>query len=485
MPDRTDRFDRPEHADGADRSERTERLNQAIDRIVSGQTASIGDDPELQSLLQLAGRLHAELPRDLPDPAFRAGLKSQLTQPLPIAPRRRALQPGRFPYLTAVGAIAAVFVAAISVGSLGIWLGGDSDDRPQSDGATSVTGQLLQPRTSAATTTAFDSGSLNQSDTSTATVLRQPAAVTLTSTTLPRSTPSAAATGTNRPAYGGASIPPLNATTIDTGLGTMADGSGTSPSDDVTYLLDIELPDLGTTAPVYWFSPLDATALVKSLVESLDMSGDVVTSETVGKRSYHIEDASGRTLHCTAESGAFIFSAPGGTASGNIDDEAAVEAARDWLGLIGYPVERLSPKAEAAPLGDGQWVVELVIDALPQPGLGHPIGINLTVDGDGTVTGASGYWLVTTDAEQATLISVDEAWQALTRGEGYWRDGGMSSDGGQFLVDQVRISWMLTINPTDDLILQPVVEWSGEFTTADGLASGRVSVFVQAVAPAS
>jgi hypothetical protein len=487
MPDRIDRTARS--VGGFDSGDRSERLNQAIDLVVSGQAASIRDDPDLQSLLHLAGRLHAELPRDLPDPAFRADLKAQLTQPLPIPLPPRRQQPTRFPYLAAVGAIAAVLVAAISVGSLGIWLGDDGGNEPRGIDASIVSGSLLQPRTAAATTTVFDTGSLTSPGTSTAdgsSDQRQTAAVTLTATApQPQATASAAVTSTSRPAYGGASIPPVNATTIDTGLGTMADGGGEGPSDDVTFVLDTELPDLGATAPVYWFAPLDPTVLIDSLVESLGLSGEVVTTETLGKRNYHIEDATGRTLHCVAESGAFIYAAPDDASGGAIDAATAIEAARDWLTLIGYPVERLSSTAEAAELGDGQWVVELVFDALPQPGLGHPIGINLLVNREGAVTGASGYWLETTAAEEVALISVEQAWQALTSGGGYWRDGGMSADGGEFRVDQIHVSWMLTVNATDELILQPVVELSGEFITADGRASGRVSVFVQAIAQAS
>src|SRR5690606_8931441 len=94
-----------------------DRLNRAIDRLTSRQPVPVFEDAELAELVELAGRLHNELPSDLPDPAFRGALREQLADPGPrLVESRSPAATRRFPLAMAGGAIAAVLVVAVAVG---------------------------------------------------------------------------------------------------------------------------------------------------------------------------------------------------------------------------------------------------------------------------------------------------------------------------------------------------------------------------------
>jgi hypothetical protein len=117
---------------------------------------------------------------------------------------------------------------------------------------------------------------------------------------------------------------------------------------------------------------------------------------------------------------------------------------------------------------------------MPDIGLGHPLGVTIYINADGTVTEASGYWLNLKASESALLHSAADIWETVSSGQGYWTGGGIVEAGGAFSADSMQITYILTRDPSGELVLQPVVETSGEFITADGLSSARISCFVQA-----
>jgi hypothetical protein len=117
---------------------------------------------------------------------------------------------------------------------------------------------------------------------------------------------------------------------------------------------------------------------------------------------------------------------------------------------------------------------------MPQPGVGHPLGVRAFVNDEGVVLSATGYWLVANGEEQAPLRTAQECWNEMQQtGKGYWRDGGMTQDGGELKVVSLAVSYVLTRDETG-LVLQPVVQVDGDFVTRDKLSESRISVFIQA-----
>jgi hypothetical protein len=117
---------------------------------------------------------------------------------------------------------------------------------------------------------------------------------------------------------------------------------------------------------------------------------------------------------------------------------------------------------------------------MPEIGLGHPLGVTIFVNDDGAITEASGYWLRIKNADSAQLLPADDIWQAVSSGHGLWTGGGIVTAGGEFRADTIQLTYFLTRDPSGDLVLQPVVQVTGDFTTADGLSTARISCFIQA-----
>src|SRR4051812_29934468 len=165
-------------------SDRTERLNSAIDRMLAGGPTPVLNDPELYDLLRLAIRLRDELPDDLPDPDFRLGLKQQLTATGPVAvPRTRAASVARFPWAAAISAIAAVMLAAVSVGTLGIWMGGDSNDSQRHTNMAVFTTDQLTATTIGMSTITAEANPSNQPSIVDATAPAEPSSMTASAPT--------------------------------------------------------------------------------------------------------------------------------------------------------------------------------------------------------------------------------------------------------------------------------------------------------------
>ena len=279
-------------------SDSTERLNAAIDRMLAGGPSSVANDPELRALLQLAARLRDELPPDLPDPAFRSGLKQQLTASRPVVvPRTRAALPARFPWVAAVSAIAAVMLAAVSVGTLGIWLGDDAGNPTRVTELADVSADQLTATTlGIATMTAESNPAITLDATSpdgpSNTTASQPTGVTPPATeptpaTEPPSetTPATAAPttrtvevtstseATESPSL--AAVPPVDDQHVEQGPQPASDGGSGPPASDVSYLLATELPDLDDDAEVYRLVPpsVDPETFVTTMAEMMGMQG--------------------------------------------------------------------------------------------------------------------------------------------------------------------------------------------------------------------
>ena len=495
--------------------DRIERLNRAIDRLVDGGPAPVLQDPDLQELLSLAGRLYLELPRDLPDPAFRTRLKAQLTDEHPVVGHRRAVlsaveAPRRFPYVAALAGIAALLIAVAGVGSLALWSQRDSGGT--TDGsqlvrtvAVTATSPLTGSTLGFATATMSDVAGVSIEtpdaelsivpEVTTDLISPTPAptesrdlpseGLTPGATTAPDSsepTASTAAPEPTRPVEEGvAAIPPVDGTTVEDGPVPLASGGGSGPDSGVTFVLDTQLPDLGSSSLAYVLEPprVDPEAFVGEVGAALRIEGDVRVNEATGEPEYSVDAPDGTTFRWYPSSGEFSYAAPAGAMSDALDDQMALERSLEWLAQVGYPVERLKQDAAVQQLGESQWLVETWAEAIPQPGVGHQLGTRIIVEGNGTVTSATGYWLDVTGTMTVPLLTAEEAWNEARTGAGYWHDGGTAAAGGEMRCGSVTLSYLLTDSGAGSLILQPVIKLDGVFLDTLG-SETPVSIYVQA-----
>jgi hypothetical protein len=271
--------------------------------------------------------------------------------------------------------------------------------------------------------------------------------------------------------------------------GPAVEGGGGEPSDELVVALDVDLPTFDASAPVYYLAPPlagteDAAAFVTDVGEALGLQGQVIQGpDARGRLDVWYADESGAGFRWQPETGWFSYNTFADTSVpfDAITGDNAILIALDWLATIGYPVDQVASSATAAVFGD-LWQVSLPDATLPVVGFDFPVGVSIFVSGAGEVTEAQGYWLVLTHQTDATLVSADEAWQAISSKEGYWLDGNQTSEGGEFRVDTLNLTYVLTLDRDDSrLVLQPVVKAEGDYTSPDGLSTSRVAVFVQAV----
>lgn len=483
----------PEQPAGFDPRE-AERLDRAIDRIVAGAAPDWTGDPQLDRLVALAARLHHELPRDLPDPAFRARLKDDLTGRIPLV-QPVSRRPIASRYLPVYGSLAAVFLVALVVGALAFW---PEDDEP---GRRSANTTLMQA-TIATTVTAFSppvetvpadvETQAAEPTTSSTTALRVPSATTAPAPTsapsptdVPAPSPTAPPNATESPAPGSATVlqarlPGIDPATVEEGPVPAAGGGGEGPSTDVTYVMDVTAPSLATSSTVYRLTPpaADPVEFCRDLAAKAGIpDDDVRATDESGRTEVFAGEPGAGVVYWRPDAGVFQVSSVQDGGAEALDPDAIAARALGWLESIGYPVASLgSPRVDD--FGD-LFQVDIPLDGLPTPGVGHPLGVTLMVHRDGTLAEAHGYWLAVDGADPVSLVSVEDAWSEVTSGGGYWRDGGMSSGGGEFRAENARLSSVLT-RAGSDLVLQPVIEFSGTFTTKDGGSSAPVSVFVKA-----
>lgn len=503
----------PERRNTSDVPERIERLNRALDRVAAGQPAPVLDDPELRDLVDLATQVRQALPADMPDPGFRADLKSQLLAGNWDAQRRSTVaRKHRFPYPAAVGAIAAVFVAAVAVGTLAIWLNNDNvDDAGNVAGA----GQTLSANPTQAVALATGTSGVATNIALAATQESRPAdtarsqapttasgepstpaqnATTPSSGNQPTPTfVSATATGAANPTATSdegpslAGIPPVDAAHLEPGPVPAADGGGGPPSTAVAVTLDTNLPDLGDSAAVYTLVPpdIDPTTLMDGVAATLGIDGPVVkATDARNNVEYRADGSNGATFVWVPETGGFTFSLPDLDAEIKtpvaLTAEVVAEHARAWLRTIGYPAEGLSATPLTEQASDGSWSIQISTADVPLNSYGHPLGVIITVNAAGVITGGTGFWLTLHSEEDAPLLSADDAWEALVEHEGYWTGGGIASEGGEYAVDSLSLGYTLTsVDGTDKLIYQPTLIAEGDFTAPNGDES-RLTVYLQA-----
>jgi hypothetical protein len=489
----------------ADGNDRTEQLNLAIDRMLAGEAGPPLADPELSALLHLAERLSRELPQDLPDPAFKMKLKDELTARYPVVtplPQPSRGRVSRFPY-AAVSAIAAVFIAAIVVGGYAIW-GGDSGSDSSTRGqlvatlqsatstvpastltiATESSSQVTAFKTQQPTDTPQPTATASATSGLTVAPTKQPTDPAPTPTspaTQPAETPTLPTNPTVRsttPAL--ASLPAVDARTIEQGAVPAAEGGGPGPSSGVTFEMNAPTHSLAASAVAYHLAPPDTEpeAFCKRVADQLNIGDDITSSDASGQLEYFAGNPDSGTFHWVPATGVFQFSSAIAPGAAMVDEQGALSAARAWLTSIGYPVDLLAGTGTVEPLGE-QWQVETDFQSVPAPGVGRPIGTWVLVNPDGSIAEANGYWLTPEANDQVALIGWDDAWSRIQHGDGYWLDGGMSAEGGTFTVDTVELSYVLTRTDVD-LVLQPVVKVSGTFVDASGASDRRIAVFVQA-----
>lgn len=498
-----------------------ERLHTAIDRIVAGQPAPVLHDPGLQELLELADLLRRELPADLPDPAFRAELRAQL---LPIPPSvvdlstRQRDRDKRMPAFAVVSAIAAVFLAIVTVGAMAMLVSDRADDEPRAadvDVARAATETSAFSTLAIAMTTTAEAlptgigGPLNTpgavtpqptpepDDTNTPVPVptnvpvspteSDPTATTEATVTVASTeetaVPTQLMTPTATPQRQLANIPPVDSTTVEAGpVPAASDGAGGTTA-TISFVLATEIPEIQATAPVYMLEPPDDApdAFTARVGEALGLDARVVAGEYRGKPEYHVGSNDGASFHWYPKVGAFAYSGVSTGADANHDADSIRDVATEWLVDIGYPVDMLSMQDVAVQqLGDVEWLIEFPFALLPQPGYGHPLGVRMILAADGTVTDARGYWLRLAERADVPLVSAADAWDLLKSGKGYWfGSGGAFAEGGELRCESVQMSYILT-SADEHLILQPVIAWRGEFVHADGVSSSGVTVFIQA-----
>lgn len=487
MPEQPGRFD----------PRQTERLDQAIDRIVSGAPPQPSGDPELDPLVTLAARLHRDLPRDLPDPAFRARLKDDLTGRIPVVqpvPRR----PVYLRQLPVYASIAAVFAIALVVGALAFWP--DENDAPEQASGTTLmqaTTAVSETPEAATETVSSDVAARPAEPTMASTVAlvapnpttAQEAADTPAATSEPTAVPSPTAPSeTSTPAAPGsatvlqANLPAVDSATIEQGPVPAAGGGGEGPSDDVTYVMAVAAPTIATSSTVYHLTPpsSDPVEFCSELAAKAGIPAeDVRTTDASGYTEVFAGDGEAGVVYWRPEAGVFQISSASAGGADVIDAAGVADHSLAWLEAIGYPVESLgTPRVDD--LGD-LWLVDIPLDGVPAPAVGHPLGVMLLLHRDGSLAEARGYWLGLDGEDAVPIVDIAQAWDDVTHGGGYWRDGGMSAGGGEFRAESVRLSNVLT-RAGDDLVLQPVIEFAGTFTSSSGDSSAPVSVFVKAAA---
>ena len=459
-----------------------DQLDQAIDQIIASGASSASGDTQLDSLVALAALLQHDLPRDLPDPAFRSRLKAELIdRPVRISPVPKP-HPWFSRNLRVYGSVAAILVLALVAGMVAFW-----PDRQESPsvaiGVKSVetASALTQQPAGGATETGPVVAANQTADAETATI----AVFSSTETPVPggsETTPQPTKpAGPERATAFLAILPGVNATTVEQGPAPASEGGGPGPTGGVTYVMNATATALAASAIVYHLSPPseDPVTFCREVARKAGIPADDVRATDLSGRVEVLAGVPGASvLYWRPAAGVFQLSsntAPGG---GVLSPTLLGDSARSWLADIGYPVSALGESSVAE--RDGLWQVAFPLAGVPVPDLGYPLGVTVMLQRDGTVAEAYGYWLTIDYEESVDLRSVTDAWQMVTHGDGYWRDGGLSAGGGEFRAESVHLGAILT-DAGKDLVLQPVIEFAGVFTASDG-TTAPIKVYAQAAA---
>lgn len=449
----------------SDAARDTERLDRAIERLTSNQPVPVFEDDDLEDLLQLAGRLHRELPDDLPDPLFRDGLREQILdprpRPVPAAPEVREKSRFRNPLAAAGGALAAVVVMAVAVGIVasGQFGGGDTNADQQANAEF-----LSDPRSTVsmvATATATIGGVA-------VATTREAEPATMTAT--PEMPP----------------LPPLDSAHVEMGAMTTFETTRSVAADEISYMLASDMPVAQETAHVYRFAvpDVDAMSLFNDVSDALDLDGEMKTRSVRGKTVISFTSTSGTTFTWMPGSGAFACSLSG-EASIQGDPEQMVTEAYAWLRSSGFPLRDPAPEPVVHTMENGMVQVDFPVELAPDVAVGHPLSVSVMIDRKGEIKSVTGYWLQLVDTRQMGMLTPEEAWQQLADGKGFWSSRSPIDESGTFEVDSFAVVYVLTVDDHGEVILQPVYRATGTYRDYRGQIVDGVSVMVPAVSQES
>lgn len=444
-----------------DAERQTERLHRAIDRLTSHQLAPIFDEPELDELVELVGRLHRKLPGGMPDPAFRESLRDQLTDPRPrLVPINQRRATRRSPLIAATGAIAAMLVVAVAVGvvSTGAFGGSNTSDDELGEY------QMVEPGTlvNAVATATITAGSMAAVPT------REQAAAT----------PTPAATRVLS-----VNVPPIDAEHLELGAMATAEVGHPDQTSDITYTLASDgMADTPSTAPVYRFSvpEVDGMDLLSQVANALKLDSEITIRTARGKTVFSLKSSNGTSFVWMPASGAFACTLSG-EAQVHGDQDEMVESTYRWLTASGFPVRDPSASAAVVKAEGSGLRIDFPVETAPAVALGHPLTVSVLIDENGMIQTVSGYWLQLEETQNIGLLSAEEAWRAVSEGQGYWMSHVPLESSGQFEVETFSVSYVLTIDDRQELVLQPVYRASGTFKDHRGNVIEGVSVVLQAV----
>lgn len=444
-----------------DAERQTERLNRAIDRLTSHQLAPIFDEPELDELVELAGRLHRELPEGLPDPAFRESLREQLADPRPrLVPPNQQPASRRSPLIVATGAIAAMLVVAVAVGvvSSATFGGSNTSDDGLADYQMADPGTLVGV-VATATVTAGSMAAI-------------PTREQATSTPTPSATRTLAV-----------NVPPIDAEHLELGAMATAEVGRPDQTSDITYTLASDgMADTPSSAPVYRFSvpEVDGMDLLSQVADALKLDSEITIRTARGKTIFSLKSNNGTSFVWMPASGAFACTLSGEARMEGDQDEMVASTYR-WLTASGFPVRDPSASAAVVTAEGSSLRVDFPVETTPAVGLGHPLTVSVLIDENGVIQTVSGYWLQLEETQDIGLLSAEEAWRAVSEGQGYWMSQSPLGSSGHFEVETFTMSYVLTVDDRDELVLQPVYRASGKFRDQSGNVFDSVSVVVQAV----
>ncbi|CAN5701769.1 hypothetical protein BH24CHL1_BH24CHL1_16000 [soil metagenome] len=446
-----------------DAERQTERLNRAIDRLTAHQLVPIFDEPELDELVELAGHLRRELPEGMPDPAFRESLRDQLTDPRPrLVPGAQRRTSRRSPLIVATGAIAAMLVVAVGIGVV----------------STRTFGASVTTDDDLAGYQMVDQGTLAGAVATATVTVGSMAAVPTREQATATATPSATRTLA-------VNVPPIDAEHLELGAMSTAEIGRPQQTSDITYSLASDgMADTPSSAPVYRFSvpEVDGMELLAQVANALNLDSEITIRTARGKTIFSLKSNNGTSFVWMPDSGAFACMLSGeATVEG--DQDEIVAATYRWLTVSGFPVRDPSVSAAVVKPEGAGLRIDFPVETTPAVALGHPLTVSVLIDENGVIQTVSGYWLQLEETQDLGLLSAAEAWRAVSEGQGYWMSHTPLENSGRFEVETFSVTYVLTVDDRQELVLQPVYRANGTFKDYRGNVIEGVSVVLQAVTP--
>lgn len=482
--------------DPSQRGQKAEQLSRKIERLLSGQPSPLLDT-DTEELAEIARLLHEHLPKDLPDPGFRAQLKQDLIDPqprlVPFSPRRRSR---RYPVPVLAGALAVVMFATAATG----WMAFGDHDSARNLAGNDETPTLALSTVSSGMAVAFATRTANEQLRDSEANVERPTATQNGPEPTPETQPTATAaaptrtpvtaasprlpesTTTNAPREVAlASLPPVDREHVELGALATAGPEATDEFTGVEFEIDGVLPMLEPQAPAYQFATpyVDPRVILRGIGDFLGIDEEPRIEDLGGRQVYTLaSDSSEASFTWFPSSGAFSCTLHVQTSPEQGGDIGA--AAIKWLQEFGFPIdpERVQPVIQT--MEDGQRIVHIPLGELPDPAVGHPLRVSLVVDENGSITRVSGYWLQVTGTVDVPLLSSEDAWRALVSGAGYWPDRPAPGEPGRFVIEEFGVSHVLTLGENgEQLVLQPVIRAGGIFHP-DGGEPVPTAIYLQA-----